>query len=494
MKFYHTIGYIILFLPLICAFAFLLVNFRRHNFAVFCASHILVLLCAGALIFRLPNFQTQIISNLSSEILTIAINYNIGILGLIFIIFITAIQLLTVTFYQRNFQNHFSDNENEKLFYALNSLNLFAIIGIFATDNIINLYVLIEIYALTFYSLYCITNNKSLNKLAFRYFIQGSLGSILLLFSFLFLYINFNSANFEEIYLAIQNIYDGNQKILTLFIFIILITGLLIKFFPFWLHYQNLKTRDSLSDFLLSKSLFIKTNIGFYLLLKFLFLLFDSRLILNLFQVSSFFFLPPILLIFFSNYKIFNSKNLRSILFYFCLIAIGFFLICVGTNDENALIASLAFITFYSFAGLIILFICGFMNDNFKSYNLDNFALVRSKLFLAQYLIPILALLLCSSPLTILFLAHWNLLYSLFDSGYFLIILPLFTTSFVFYNLSLRILSAFYFKNVETKANKLKDNIYHLISILLIILVIILLTTHSEITSNIFKNLSSYLK
>ena len=359
MELYHIIGYIILFLPLMASLLCLLANLKKNSSVIFYANNILILVFSAILIFLLPNFQTYIVSNISAQIISIAINYNIGILSLFFIILLTSIQLLTIIFYQNNLQNYFNA-KNEHIFYALNLVNLFAIIGIFTSYNIINLYFLIEIYSLTFYSLSCISQNKSLNNLAFKYFYQGCIGSILLLASFLFLFINFESANFETIFFAIQNISDGNQKILLLLIFIIFTFGILLKFFPFWLHHKNLNNRDSLSHFLLSRSLFIKSTIGIYLLIKFFFLLFNSELILNLFRINLAFFAFAFLLIFYSNFKIFKARNFKTILFYFCLTTIGFFLISVTINDKISLISALFFIINYSLIGLTLLFICGF--------------------------------------------------------------------------------------------------------------------------------------
>jgi formate hydrogenlyase subunit 3/multisubunit Na+/H+ antiporter MnhD subunit len=494
MELQHIIGYIILFSPLILAFLCLLANLKKNNSVFFYINNIIILTCAAALILLLPNFQTNIISNISSEIISVGINYDIGILSLFFIILITSIQLLTTIFYQKNLQNYFN-GESERLFYALNLVNLFAIIGIFTSSNIINLYFLIEIYSLTFYSLKCISKNKPLNNLAFKYFYQGAIGSILLLISFLFLFINFDSANFEIIFFTIQNIGDSNQKILVLLIFFIAIFGLLLKFFPFWLHHQNLKNRDSLSHFFLSNSLFIQSLIGFYLLIKFFFLLFDSELILQLFGINLPFFALAFLLIFYSNFKIFKSRNLKTILFYFCLNYIGFFLISLAVNDENSLIAAIFFIAHYCLSGLILLFICGVMTENFKSCNIENLSLLKEIFFPSKYIFPFLILLFCAATPTILFLANWHLIYAIFDYKYLsLILFPILTTSFVFYNLSIKMLSAFYFKTDSKLPNNLQDNIHHLISFSLIILAVILLISNPKIVFDIFRNLSFYLK
>ncbi len=494
----HLIGYLIIFLPLIACFLCLLINFPQSNFFIFATTSFLVVISSIILLLLLPDFNTHIVSDIDQRAVSLAINYNIGYLGLFFIILVSFVKFLTAIFY-RNILSESLCNDGRKLFYALNLLNLFAVVGIFSTNNVINLYFFIEIYSFTFYAISCSSKETTLNKLAFKYLYQGSVGSILILISLLSLLINFQSANFDVIFFNIQNLYQGNQLIAISLIFIIFVIGVILKFFPFWIYFENIKSANFLSHFLSSRLLFVKVNIGFYLILKSLFLLFGIGLVFEILKLDPIIFVFAFLLIFYGNIKILTNNNLKVILSYYCLIYFGFFLISIAINDAQSLIAAISFIAHYSLIGLLLLLICGYMTYNYKNCNIKNLSFLKEGSLVIQCCFKILIPFICAFPLTFLFLANWHLIYVSLQPYYLMLVLvPLMTTFFVFANLSIKMISYFYFDsniiNKSTHLNNLQDNIYYLISFITAISIIILFAISPAVTLDIFRNLSMYLK
>lgn len=494
----HLLGYLIIFLPLFFCFFSLLVDFPKTYFFILSANNIAVIILAIIIALLLPDFKTHIVSDVTKEVISLGINYNISILGLFFIILVTFTHLLTLIFYQKILRENLNE-DSEKLFYTLNLLNLFAIIGLFTTNNIVNLYLFIEIYSFTFYAISAATKENSLNKLAFKYFYQGSSGGILILISLFYLFVNFGSHDFDIILAAISNQNQDDQIIIIGLIFIIFVLGIILKFFPFWLYFDNLKSSHFLSHFFLSRLLFIKTYIGFYLILKTIFFLFGTNLLFTHLKLDLVILAFAFLLIFYGNIKILKNNNLKIIISSYCLIYLGFLLIAVALNDHYSLIAAFAFILHYAAVGLFLLLFCGYMVYNFRNCNIKNLSFLKSKNVLMNYFFKVLILLICAFPMTPLFIANFYLAYPVLQSSYLILVLiPLATTFLVFAHLAIKMISYFYFDssglNTISGSNNLQDNIYYLTSFFVIILLIILFASSPNFTLEILKNLSLYLR
>jgi len=507
---HHLIGYLILFLPLFSSLLCLLINLPRSNFLIYLSNNLLLITSSLILAINLPNFNSHITSEVSSKVISAGINYDIGILGLVFILLITFIKTLTAIFYKNFLQNFFNDY-NEKLFYAINLLNLSAVIGIFSTNNIINLYLFIEIYSLTFYAISCSSKEKSLNELAFRYFYQGSVGSVLILISLLFLYINFETSNFDEIFLAIKALLEQGNYLLISLIFIILIFGIILKFFPFWLYFRDIRSADFLSHFILSHLLFVKVIIGFYLLIKLVYFIFGSEFIFDVLRLDLLLLPFAFFLIFYGNINILRHNNFKVIIAYFCLIYFGFFLIVLSLNSLGSLISAFFFILHYSLIGFLLLLICGYMVSNFKNCNvisnstdvslnaefdIKNLIFLQNDNWLSQYLLKILILFIVAFPLTFLFMANWQLSNFIMQKKYIILIfIPIFSTFIVFANLAIKMLNYLHLKtaNKSISSINLQDNIYYLTSLFLGVLAILIFALNPKFSLDIFRNLALYL-
>ena len=498
MESLHLLGYIIIFLPLIASFLCFLIGISYSNFIIYCLANTLVIVLAFYLFFSLPDYKTHIVSASDPNAILMAIDYNIGALGLFFIILVAFLKFLIIVFYQNIIRKTFNE-DSRRVFYSLNLLNLFAAIGIFTSNNIINLFLFIELYSLTFYAISCSSKEVFLNRLAFRYFYQSVCGSIFILFSLILLFINFNSANFDNILLAIENIYSLNDLVAISLIFIIFVMGVVLKFFPFWINFQNIRSTSFLSHFFLARILFIKVNIGFYILLKFSFLLFGSFLIFSQLRIDSVVFAIALLLTFYGNIGILRNNNFKIIITYYCLTFFGLFLLSLSINEIDSLMAAILFICHYSFVGLLLAFICGYMSDNFNSCNIKNLSFLKQKGKVGNYLFKILVFSISAFPLTLLFFANWHLSYILLDSSYIIIgLIPILTSAIVFANLAVKMISYFYFDsrtlNRVFTTNDLQDNICPLLSIFGVGLVVILLAINPKFTLTISEGLSFYLK
>ncbi len=467
-----NISHLIIFLPLMMAFLCLLV--KKSASILFFLNNLFVIILTIATIFLINKNNITIDEFTSNKAVSLTLNYSFNLLNLIFIFLIAIIYYISSIFI-RNMQNVISCNENKSSFYALSLLNFFTINGILTSNNIVNIYFFIEIYSLSFFALSYYSKNVNLHKISFRYLCSSLLSSILLLFLVAALIINFNQFNFSELHLLIQeNLKESTQILNISLLYIIFLIAVILKFLPFWINFNKIKI-SALSSHLSVRFLFVKILIAIYLIFKFSFHVFGDILI---FKYLNFDILVPVIsliLISYSAFKIIHTNNLRSIISYFCLINLSFIFICLILNNDNSLLSLYYFIIHYAIIGLFLVLISWFIFCNIGNYNLSNLAILINSSLLNRHNILLLVLFLCFLPISFIFKAYLYLLLAITSIFHgFIIILTIFISTLSISHLSLRLLNYSYFSYKKLKKlNNLHDNIYYLISVIIIYLIMI---------------------
>jgi len=406
-----AIAYLILFLPLIASVSCFLVNFKKSDFLIF-ISTISVLL---ALVIKLSiefAAKGEIKNDAGFGILSIPTEYRLDFLSLFFLVIILLVKILMAFFYRSDLLKTLK-NDNRQLFYATWLINIFGLIGIFMTNNIFNLFIFIEIYCLTFCALMAMSNDLDLSKLSFKYFCNSVLGSILLLLSYVWLYISSGSLQVDNVDNLL--ILDNSNSI-----FGLIAIAILLKFFPINFYMSILKNREMVANFLLNFAFIINGAVGFYLVLRFL---------LPMFGVDEFVLKVAsgvgCILVFYGNYKMLKSKCLKVFAVHFLLASLGFVLITFFVESS---FARLLYISSYIFTGLIMFVLANFLENHYQNCRFDslkNDCDSRKIMVISAIFFIIL-----NFPLTIMFWANWYLMLAAVGSvSGLLVILPVITTN-----------------------------------------------------------------
>jgi multicomponent Na+:H+ antiporter subunit D len=405
-----TLPYLLLFLPLIASVFCFLVNFKKSDFLIFISISSILLIITIRLGFNF--FVNGEIKSDSTEILSIPTEYRLDYLAIFFLLLILSSQILIAFLYRFDLSKALN-KDNRQLFYSVWLLNIFGAIGIFATNNIFNLFVFIEIYCLTFCAIITMSNDLALSKSAFKYFCNSASGAILMLLALILIHASCEFLQIDKI---------DNSLFASDLVSWFVVIAVILKFFPINLYFNILKSRDPLSTILLSFALVTNGVIGFYLLLRILLLLFEGNQIF-------FWFAPAVgfMLIFYSNYKMLRTKYLKVFALYFVLTNLGFVLITFLVNKSS--FASLLYIVNYVLSGLALFCVAKYLANNQKSLQIrlskHNFGWQN------KIIILVIILIISNLPFTLIFWANWNLALLSFDSKIFslLIVLPIISTN-----------------------------------------------------------------
>ncbi len=177
----------------------------------------------------------------------VGIEFRADILAALIAMIVLGVGLI-VTVYSKIHVEKETPNK-ESVYYSLMLLQITGLAGICLTGDAFNLYVLIEVAALTGYGLIAIGSNRAAAA-TFNYLILGTIGASLYLLGVGYLYIKTGTLNMVGIREVIENSKLANSETLQV-AFVLIGVGILIKmaFFPFhaWLPnaYCNAPTTTS---------------------------------------------------------------------------------------------------------------------------------------------------------------------------------------------------------------------------------------------------------
>jgi formate hydrogenlyase subunit 3/multisubunit Na+/H+ antiporter MnhD subunit len=487
--------YLLIFFPLIASLFCQIFEKRNFSFYISLAA------CIATFFLALKIFPDVLIyEKISNDFelspLCVALEFKLDLLGIVFILLLTFLKIIILFFYRSDIEKTL-DAKNKTIFYSVFLLHLFALIGIFTTNNLLNLFLFLEIYSFSFFATLSISRDSKLLKLAFRYFCLNAASSLMILFCFFTIYLVFGEINFDKIADNFSLI-SGSHTWLLALICMLLTCAFFIRFFPFWLYFTKLKSINLIANFLAIDSLFIKTNVGIFLLLKFVYFFFGNHLIFVNFSLKTILIFLSISLIFYSAIKLYKQRHLKLIAVYFCLNNLGFMLASVALQTTESLQALFFYLLNYSLINLLIFIFATFLKRYFSSSSINKIWLIRKNHFLLVLPMKLLIFFIAAFPLTILFFANWNIAYSSFSFGFeaFLLV-ALVVSNFSYVDIATRLTSSFFLKHSGEVAEfpfvGIKKYQFYLISFWFLIIAIYLASFASGVVNNFSLRFASYL-
>jgi multicomponent Na+:H+ antiporter subunit D len=488
--------YLLIFLPLISSLICQVVSQKNSPFWIALASSVLLFFLALK-IFPDVLIYEKIANDFHLSPLSIALEFRLDLLGIIFLLLLIFLKIVILFFYRQDIEK-FLDKKNNKIFYSVFLLHLFSLVGIFTTNNLLNLFIFFEIYAFSFFATLSISRDTSLLKLTFRYFCLNATSSLLMLFCFFAIYLAFGEINFDQIVNNLSLIAASNLWFLIM-IFTLLTISIIIKFFPFWLYFEKLKSSNPIANFLAIESIFIKTNVGIFLALKFIYFFFGNHLLFIDFKFAPILIFLAISLIFYSAIKLYQQRHLKLIATYFCLNNLGFIFAGIALQTTESLQATFFYLLNFSLVNLLIFIFATFLKRHFATSSINKLKLIRQNHFALILPLKLLIFFIAAFPLTILFFANWYMAYASFSLGFeaFLLI-ALLVSNFVQASLALKLITAFFAKNngettQEMAPLTLKKYQFYLASFWFLIVTIISTTLLSGLVNDLSLKFASYL-
>ena len=228
---------IILIAPLFGALLIGIAGMRDHRVCLPITIFALVISLAAAVTAGLRAFAIGPINYFIAgweEPLGIGIVLRIDAINGLIIIAIAIVAVLTAIFSIRRIGD--KDTEKTPHFYILYLLLCVGLFGITITGDAFNLFVLVEVSALTSYGLVAIGSSRRCKMAAFHYLIMGTVGASFYLLGVGYLYLKTGSLNIQDIHsiLATNAAVGESRAVVTAFILILVGIWIKMAFFPLY--------------------------------------------------------------------------------------------------------------------------------------------------------------------------------------------------------------------------------------------------------------------
>jgi len=312
-------------------------------------------------------------------------------------------------------------------FYALYVLQVTGLLGIVATGDAFNLYVLLEITALSGYAMLAMGKDRAqLSTLNYLY--MGTIGACFYLLGVGYLYIVTGSLNMVDIANILPPLYESKA---VLGAFIICLVGVWVKmaFFPLHAWLPNAYTHGpSAASSLIAP---LVTKVMIYVMIRLIFTVFTPEFAFNILAVSKPIVWLAVAAIFMGAILALAERNLKKMLTYIIVAEVGYMVGGAWLGNRAGMTGAILHIVNDALMTLCAFLVVSNIAYKLKGYAFDDLkGLVRKMPFTMGALV-IAALSIIGVPPTCGFFSKWFLISGAIQAGQYAFMVALLFSSLV---------------------------------------------------------------
>ena len=262
------------------------------------------------------------------------IEYRVDLLSGFVLVLVSGIGAVVATWSPTSISVELPRYERHYLFYCAYLLCLTGLLGIIITGDMFNVFVFLEISALSSYVLISMGQDRRALTAAYSYLIMGTLGATFILIGIGLLYIMTGTLNMADLAVRLQGVID-TRTVIVAFAFLIVGVSLKMALFPLhlWLPNAYAYAPSAVTAFLAATA----TKVSVYLLLRFFFTVFGYGFAFDRMQL--WIFLMPLALIGIvtaSLVAVFQN-NIKRMLAYSSVAQIGYMVLGISFASVSGL-------------------------------------------------------------------------------------------------------------------------------------------------------------
>jgi len=368
------------------------------------------------------------------------IEYAVDHLNGLVLVTIAFVSLMAVLFSRLSVEKELPDKIPQ--FYTLFILLVTGLLGMTVTGDAFNLYVLLEISALTGYALIAMGDNRALVA-SFNYVILGTVGASFYLLGVGHLYIMTGSLNMADLFSLLPALY-ASRAIFVAFLLILCGVWLKMAFFPLHTWLPNAYTyAPSAAGCLVAP---LVTKVSVYIMIRLMLSVFSSQYVFDVLALSGPIVWLAVAAILFGSILALAQNDLKKMLTYLIVAEVGYmvggFWLATGYGITGAIlhIVNDALMTFclFAFAGIVVY--------KTGSQKLEDLQGLYRKMPVTMAAFTIGALSMIGVPPTAGFFSKWYLILGAIEAGSYHFMAALLISSLVNVILFFRIIEIAYFE------------------------------------------------
>ncbi len=342
------------------------------------------------------------------------IEYRIDKLNGYLLLLVSGISTIVLVAAQTSISKELPENRHT-FFYTAYLLCLTGLLGILATADAFNLFVFLEISALSSYTLIAIGTDRRALTASYQYLVMGTIGATFIIIGVGLMYMMTGTLNMYDLAERLPAVYES-KTVLSAFGFFIVGVCLKLALFPLhlWLPNAYAYAPSITTAFLAATS----TKVAVYVLIRYIFSIFGIEFVDMSLPLGDIFLFLGLTGIFVASVAAIYQLNIKRLFAYSSVAQIGYIILGLAIGTELGLTATLLHLFNHALMKAAIFLAIGAVVYRIGSAQLSHYAGLGKKMPWTMAAIVAGGLSLIGVPLTVGFVSKWYLVVALLDKGW----------------------------------------------------------------------------
>ena len=345
-------------------------------------------------------------------------------------------------------------HDRHYLFYTAYLLCLTGLLGITITGDAFNVFVFLEISALSSYMLISLGEDRRALTAAYQYLVMGTIGATFILIGIGLMYMMTGTLNMADLSSRLPSMH-GSRTILVAFAFLIVGMSLELALFPLhmWLPNAYCYAPSVVTAFLASTA----TKVSIYVFLRFVFTIFGVDFAFENLNLSTFLLPLSLIGIFVASTVAIFQTDIKRLLAYSSIAQIGYIMLGVGLVSATSLTGSIVHLFNHAMMKGGLFLAVGCIMLRIGSVDLADWQGLGRRMPVTMAAFVLCGLSLIGVPMTVGFVSKWYLILAALEQGLWPVALLVLMSSLLAVIYIWRVVETAYFQAPADGAAKVKE-------------------------------------
>ena len=300
------------------------------------------------------------------------------------------------------------------LFHVMYLLSLAGLLGIAITGDLFNVFVFLEISALSGYVLISLGRDRRALTAAYQYLIMGTIGATFFLIGVGLMYMMTGTLNMSDMAIRLRDV-ESTRTILAAFAFITVGMGLKMALFPLhqWLPNAYTHAPSVVTAFLAGTA----TKVAVYVLLRFALTIFGVDFSFHTMPLSTVLAVLAVAAMFSASLVAVFQQDVKRLLAYSSVAQIGYMVLGMSFASVAGLTGGIAHMANHAIMKCLLFCALGCMVVRVGSTHINDLRGIGRQMPLTMFAFVIGGLSLIGVPMTVGFVSKWYLVEAALEGG-----------------------------------------------------------------------------
>ena len=373
------------------------------------------------------------------------IEYYIDIFNGFVLVVVSFIAFLVLVYSRQSIQKEIPERKI-CFFYAVFMLLVTGLMGMVVTGDVFNLYVFLEISAISSYVLIACGKRREALMASYNYLILGTIGATFILLGIGYLYMVTGTLNMADLHQRLPPVFHS-KVVLTGFAFLTVGLSIKIGLFPFHIWLPNAYTHapSVVSAFLAATA----TKVSIYALIRIMFSVFTVDFDQEVVPISEIFLVLSAAAMIIGPLLAIGQKDLKRMLAYSSVGQIGYIIMGVALLNQTAMAGSLLHILNHALMKGTLFLVVGALIYQADITQIEDLKGMGKRMPFSMAAFTIASLSMVGIPLTVGFVSKWYLVMGGLQAGRWYLVPVILMSSLLTAVYFWRVIENIYFKERE---------------------------------------------